>query len=120
MGRRSRRTSTNLSPAPGEVLTLRCGPIVSGGASLSHLEDGRVVLVAFAAPGNPEIYIDRNSATIVEESDDARAFHLWVMKLHQLQFLGTKKELTLIPGAALLFLLVTGSTIWLRRRRALQ
>lgn len=79
-----------------------------------------VYRVAFAAPGNPEIYIDRNSATIVEESDDARAFHLWVMKLHQLQFLGTKKELTLIPGAALLLLIATGWTIWLRRRRALQ
>ncbi len=67
MGRRSRRTSTNLSPAPGEVLTLRCGPIVSGGASLSHLEDGRVVLVAFAAPGElVEATVDRPHADYVE------------------------------------------------------
>lgn len=75
--------------------------------------------VAFAAPGNPEIYIDRNSAAIVEESDESRAFHFWVMKLHQLQFFGTKKELTLIPGLALLLLVATGLTIWIRRWRAM-
>ncbi|AFM12805.1 PepSY-associated TM helix domain-containing protein [Turneriella parva] len=78
-----------------------------------------VYRVAFVASGNPEIYIDRNSAAIVEESDDARAFHFWVMKLHQLQFFGTKKELTLIPGLALILLVITGMLIWWRRYRAL-
>lgn len=79
-----------------------------------------VYRVRFAAPGNPEIFIDRNSAAIVEESDDARAFHFWVMKLHQLQFFGTKKELTLIPGLALLVLVITGCLIWWRRFKALR
>lgn len=79
-----------------------------------------VYRVQFNAPGNPEIFIDRNSAAIVEESDDARAFHFWVMKLHQLQFFGTKKELTLIPGLALLILVCTGMVIWWRRYRALR
>lgn len=79
-----------------------------------------VYRVRFDAPGNPEIIIDRNSAAIIEESDDARAFHFWVMKLHQLQFFGTKKELTLIPGLALVVLVCTGMVIWWRRYRAMQ
>lgn len=74
--------------------------------------------VSFAAPGNPEIYIDRNSGQIVEESDNARGFHFWVMKIHQLQFFGTKKELTIIPGIALILLIITGTTLWWRRYRA--
>ncbi len=74
--------------------------------------------VAFAAPGNPEIFIDRNSGLILEESDNARSFHFWVMKLHQLQFFGTKKELTIIPGLALIFLVITGTIMWIRRYRA--
>ena len=78
-----------------------------------------VTRVRFNAPGNPEIYIDRYSAAIIEESDVARAFHFWVMKLHQLQFFGTKKELTLLPGLALIVVLVTGVLIWWRRYRAL-
>lgn len=79
-----------------------------------------VYRVRFAATGNPEIFIDRNSAAIVEESDDARAFHFWVMKLHQLQLFGTKKELTLIPGLALVMLVCSGIVIWWRRYRALR
>ena len=40
---------------------------MSGGASLSHLEDGRVVLVAFAAPGElVEATVDRPHADYVE------------------------------------------------------
>lgn len=79
-----------------------------------------VYRVAFVAPGNPEILIDRNSAAIVEDSDDSRAFHFWVMKLHQFQFFGTKKELTLIPGLALVLLILTGLLIWSRRFRAIR
>lgn len=77
-----------------------------------------VYRVAFTAPGNPEIFIDRNSGLIVEESDRSRAFHFWVMKLHQLQFFGVKKELTIIPGLALIFLIITGTVMWVRRYRA--
>jgi uncharacterized iron-regulated membrane protein len=77
-----------------------------------------VYRVAFTAPGNPEIFIDRNSGTIVEESDRSRVFHFWVMKLHQLQFFGVKKEFTIIPGLALIFLIITGTVMWVRRYRA--
>ncbi|MBN8222096.1 MAG: PepSY domain-containing protein [Spirochaetes bacterium] len=77
-----------------------------------------VYRIAFSAPGSPEIYIDRNAGQIVEESDNARGFHFWVMKIHQLQFFGTKKELTIIPGLALVLLIVTGTLLWLRRYRA--
>lgn len=78
-----------------------------------------VYIVTFGAPGNPEILIDRNSGLIVDETDNLRTFHFWVMKLHQLQFFGTRKELTAIPGLALIFLVVTGLMIWFRRYRAM-
>jgi len=77
-----------------------------------------VYRVAFTASGNPEIFIDRNSGLIVEESDRSRVFHFWVMKLHQLQFFGVKKEFTIIPGLALILLVITGTVMWLRRFRA--
>jgi uncharacterized iron-regulated membrane protein len=77
-----------------------------------------VYVVAFAVPGNPEILIDRNSGTILDELDGSRAFHYWITKLHQLQFFGTKKELTIIPGLALIFLIITGVIIWVKRFRA--
>ncbi len=35
----------------GDSVTLRAGPIVFGGASLARLDDGRVVMLSFAAPG---------------------------------------------------------------------
>lgn len=74
-----------------------------------------VYIVTFAADGNPGILIDRNSGLILDEMDSSRNFHSWVMKLHQLQFFGTKKELTVIPGLSLLLLLLTGLVVGLRR-----
>jgi uncharacterized iron-regulated membrane protein len=121
-----------LSPLSHEMAAAVAAEYVAGNpplkdtAVIDHYRhrSGKVITsvyrVAFAAPGNPEIFIDRNSAAIVEENDNTRAFHFWVMKLHQLQFFGTKKELTLIPGLALLMLVTTGLIIWFRRWRALQ
>ncbi len=84
-----------------------------------HHRSGKLVpsvyRVEFMASGNPKIYIDRNSAAVVEESDDSRAFHFWVMKLHQLQFFGFKKELAAIPGISLIVLVATGLAMWVRR-----
>lgn len=121
-----------LSPLSHEMAAAVAAEYVAGNPPVKNAaaidqyrhRSGKVITsvyrVAFAAPGNPEILIDRNSAAIVEESDNTRAFHFWVMKLHQLQFFGTKKELTLIPGLALLMLVATGLMIWFRRWRALQ
>lgn len=68
MTRRTRRSSTS-SPPEGEVLTLRAGPIVFGGASLAHLEDGRVAFISFAAPGElVEATVDRVHGDYIEAS----------------------------------------------------
>jgi len=50
-------------------LTLRAGPIIFGGASLAHLEDGRVVFISFAAPGElVEAVVDRVHGDYIEAS----------------------------------------------------
>lgn len=48
---RTRNRSRELAPPAGETLTLRIESLVFGGAGLARTEDGRVVFVAFAAPG---------------------------------------------------------------------
>ena len=49
--RRRREHVPDRPPFRDDVLTLRAGDIVFGGASLAHLDDGRVVFVSYAAPG---------------------------------------------------------------------
>ncbi len=79
MSRRSRPVK-NSSPAQGELITLRAGAMVFGGSCLSHLEDGRVVFVAFAIPGElveaevEKVYRDYIEATTVRviEPDPGR------------------------------------------------
>lgn len=67
MSRRRTRVPANASPAPGERLTLRAGPVVFGGATLAHLEDGRVVFLSYAAPGElVEAAVDRVHADYIE------------------------------------------------------
>ena len=51
MPRRHRKPEVTEPPFPGDTLTLRVGEIVSGGSAIAHLNDGRVVFVAYAAPG---------------------------------------------------------------------
>jgi 23S rRNA (uracil1939-C5)-methyltransferase len=51
MSRRRREHVPDTPPFRGDVVTLHVGEIVSGGASLARLDDGRVVLVSYAAPG---------------------------------------------------------------------
>jgi 23S rRNA (uracil1939-C5)-methyltransferase len=56
-------------PFVGDCVTLRAGAIVAGGACLARLEDGRVVLLSFAAPGElVEAVVDRVHADYVEAS----------------------------------------------------
>jgi len=74
-----------------------------------------VYRVRFHTQRNQEVFISANSGKILEEQDDVRRFHFWVMRLHQLNFFGFKKTLTIIPGAALLLLL--GSGVMLSRRK---
>jgi 23S rRNA (uracil1939-C5)-methyltransferase len=51
MPRRRRERVPDISPFRDDILTLRVGDIVAGGAALARLEDGRVVFVSYAAPG---------------------------------------------------------------------
>lgn len=67
--------------------------------------------IRFADSSNTEIFIDPYTGNILEDQDTSRKFHFWVMKLHQFQFFGTNKELTIVAGLPLFMLLVTGA--WL-------
>ncbi|MFQ5382235.1 MAG: class I SAM-dependent RNA methyltransferase [Dehalococcoidia bacterium] len=56
-------------PRRGDTVRLSAGPLVFGGACLSRLEDGRVAMLAFAAPGETvEARIDRVHKDYVEAS----------------------------------------------------
>lgn len=74
-----------------------------------------VYQVQFQAEKNPELFISAQSGQLIEDQDDSRRIHFWVMRLHQLNFFGFKKTLTIIPGTALLMLTFSG--LWLSRRR---
>lgn len=77
---RRRRTSAPTDPPfVGDTVTLRAGEIVFGGATLAHLEDGRVVFLSFAAPGElveakidkvHADYLEASVATVLEPSPD--------------------------------------------------
>jgi len=78
MSRRSREV-TEGGPVEGERLTLRAGPIVAGGATMTHLEDGRVAFVSYACPGElveavvervHRDYVELVTARVVEPSPD--------------------------------------------------
>jgi 23S rRNA (uracil1939-C5)-methyltransferase len=54
-------------PFQGDSVTLVAGPIVFGGASLSRLEDGRVVMLSYAIPGETvEAEVERVHADYIE------------------------------------------------------
>lgn len=73
-----------------------------------------VFKIRFQQKGGSEIIVDRGSGAALEETDRAMRFHFWVMRLHQLNFFGFKKTLTIIPGLALLVMLTTGIAIWIK------
>lgn len=66
-------------PFAGDTVELRAGPIVFGGASLARLEDGRVVLLSYAVPGelveatiervHPD-YLEAVTCRVIEPSPD--------------------------------------------------
>jgi 23S rRNA (uracil1939-C5)-methyltransferase len=67
MPRRRREKLPDVPPFPGDALTLRAGDIVFGGAALARLEDGRVVFLSYAAPGElVEARVERVHADYIE------------------------------------------------------
>jgi len=64
---RPRTRSRELAPPAGETRTLRIESLVFGGAGLAHTDDGRVVFVLYAAPGElVEALIERVHADYLE------------------------------------------------------
>jgi uncharacterized iron-regulated membrane protein len=62
-----------------------------------------------------DIFVDaENGQLLPKPAERYPAFHTWVMKLHQLQFFGTKKELVAFPGVGLLLMLFTGIFLFKR------
>jgi 23S rRNA (uracil1939-C5)-methyltransferase len=51
MPRRRKKFVPESPPFERDTVQLCAGPIVAGGAALSHLPDGRVVMLSYAAPG---------------------------------------------------------------------
>lgn len=68
--------------------------------------------VRFGDAGGTEIFIDPETGGILEDQDNIRRFHFFIMKLHQFNFFGFKKVLTIIPGLPLLIAIVTGMMMW--------
>ncbi|MFN0094734.1 MAG: class I SAM-dependent RNA methyltransferase, partial [Dehalococcoidia bacterium] len=67
MPRRRRAHTPDGPPFVGDLVELDAGPIVFGGASLSRLDDGRVVFVSFAVPGERvEVRVEKTHADYLE------------------------------------------------------
>ncbi len=64
--------------------------------------------ISFKDKYNTEIIIDPYFGNILEDQDDWRRLHWWVMKLHQFNFFGTHKVLTIISGLPVIILLISG------------
>jgi 23S rRNA (uracil1939-C5)-methyltransferase len=64
---RRKKFVPTVPPFEGDTLMLRAGPIVFGGASLARLDDGRVAMLSYAAPGElVEATVERVHADYVE------------------------------------------------------
>lgn len=74
-------------------------------------------ILSFDDPQKTEIVLDAANGEVLEDSDEIRRFHFWVMKLHQFNFFGTHKVLTALSGVPLLVLIITGSVLSLKRLR---
>ncbi len=74
--------------------------------------------IMFRDSRKTEIFLDPDTGLILEDQDRTRRFHWWVMRLHQFNFFGTNKILSIISGLPLLILLVSGLVmLWRRLKR---
>lgn len=78
-------------------------------------EDVRAWRITFADEGRTQIFLSPETGEILEDQDSVRRFHWWVMRLHQFNFFGTKKILTIVSGLPLLLLIATAIPL-IRRR----
>lgn len=115
----SKKTPLEISRAPklSPVDALRAAGD-GGGKPMSVTLRGEgsrlVYAVAYGSKDVPkEALVDAETGEVLKKpSPRYPGFHHWIMKIHRLEFFGTKKELTLLPGAGLLALLLTGAYLF--------
>ena len=122
------RSGAVLSPLTPELAEQAARQYISGAPPLRkaalldefHHRSGKVYeavyRVSFDTEDDRAILLDAHSGKILEEETNWRRFHFQIMRLHQLNFFGFHKTLTIIPGTALLVLLGSGLWIGLRRK----
>jgi uncharacterized iron-regulated membrane protein len=71
--------------------------------------------VVFANDINSHIYLDLQTAEIVEDVDDNRRFGMWMVKLHDYDFFNSKRSISSVVGLGVVLLGITG--IWIYRRK---
>ena len=80
------------------------------------------IRVRFNDENKTEIILDRQSGEILEDEGRWRRLHFFVMRLHQLNFLGFDKTLLNVPGLPLFLMGLSGMSLWafhrLRAKRA--
>ena len=83
-------------------------------------QDSRLVYLVYVGSreDQKEVWVDAETGKAEKHKrTKAQEFHAWVMRIHRLEFFGTKKELVAIPGLGLLTLLTTGMFLWKRTPR---
>lgn len=74
--------------------------------------------ICFDNAVHSEIYLDYFTGEILEDIDDNRQFGLWVVKLHDYDFFGSKRSIASIVGIAILLLSFSGLWIYRLRKKA--
>jgi uncharacterized iron-regulated membrane protein len=65
--------------------------------------------IRFQDAGKTEIFLDPQTGHILEDGDRIRRLHFLVMQLHQLNFFGFRKVLTIVSALPLLLMIITGT-----------
>ena len=95
------------APAP-EKTTVRA-------AAVALLDENGNTIRTIPVEGGPkDVTVDEYGVQLKKMTKKYPAFHQWVMRIHRLEFFGTKKELVIFPGTGLLLMLATG--LWLFKR----
>lgn len=108
---------------------MRVSPVEAIHAAREAGEKGKISAVTLRAEGEKAVYsvgfsskegpkefrVDAETGAVLGAAPPRYpAFHQWVMKIHRLEFFGTKKELVAIPGLGLLAMLFTGLFLFKR------
>jgi len=110
-----------LSPLSEELAAKIAGQYVAGHPALESIDllsnwiprnksaAVNAFRVRFKDAGQTEIFLDPDTGAILEDQDRIRRFHFLVMRLHQLNFFGFRKVLTIVSALPLLLMIITGT-----------